>query len=256
MNKGEHNELLLKVYLIHLRDKKISTKLFGQITSVSFNNKEYASLPTNVNINNLKYYTKYQIISLCNKLGIAKSPPRAKSDVYINGNGYSVKSVASAPPALVNHTTRPGFEWACSYEGVNISVLDNLVSNYWSLRRSKQINEDISNKNEFSPFTNARHILQPLLNYFLFKGTGSGLSKYPADFILDYIDPLDDTTWGLFDKHNVVDYMWNRLTFSLRSKGMPNNYPMNPNNLSIQMWTNRIKGKYKGALHIRLSKNK
>lgn len=260
MNQGERDELIIQIKLIELRDRKL---VFNgmQISSVGFANKEYGILPTNFNIDDLLNMNDTDLLDFSNYLGIKKSPGGAKADAYINGDGYSLKSNNSAPPALVNHTTRPGFERVANIVNVDISILDRIIDNYWTLRKSGNIKEDILNSNPLSPFYNYKEELRPVLNYFLFKGSGSKLSKYQADYILSVVNPLDVNTWKIYDESNALDIIWDKLIFSLRaSKGMPSGYPdnlsikMQPLKTSIDKWTELSSNKYRGALHIRAKK--
>jgi len=256
MNSGEINELILKIVLVFLRDNTdLSFKLINDIKSVGFCSSEYANLPNGFNLNDLKQMNEQQIIELCRKVGIQKSPAKAKSDVYINKIGYSLKSFSSAPPAIVNHTSRPGFETACRYATVDIKDLDRLINRYWELREQGIIKEDVKNIDYSSPFKDYKHVFAPILQYFLFKGTGSGISDFPAQYILDYNNPINYQTWRILDKDGIIEKVWDKLIFSLRSKkGMPANYPNNINktlNSSISIWTKYFQHEYRGALHIR-----
>jgi hypothetical protein len=275
MNSGERNELRLKIMLVHLRDKKVKdVGPFSNIQSVGFKDKkgryfEYKKLPNDFNINNLRNLEDDQLKELASKMGISKSSTSNKSDVYINGKGYSVKSFEAANPALVNHTTRPGFEIACNYMGISIDKLDRIIENYWNLRQNGIITEDVKNSNPNSPFKDEKEYLRPILEYFLFYGSGRGKSDLPADYILDFHDPLNPNTWKILDKKNAVDIVWDRLVFSLRSKkGMESYLKLlekekkgqkltdkeKTKKESTDKWTKFIQGDYRGALHIRAEK--
>ena len=52
-------------------------------------------------------------------------------------------------------------------------------------------------------------------------------------------------------KPKYYDKIWSLLRFSMRSKGISENYPDCKNVASIRKWTKKRDGKYKGALHIR-----
>lgn len=259
MNIGEKNELLLKITLVSMRDRIMPNNgPIAVINSVGFANKEYGQLPSGLTIGGILLSSDSELECLASLSGISKAPSRSKSDVNINGEGYSVKSFASAPPALVNHTARPGFEVACKHVGANIADLDKLVENYWQLRTAGRIREDIKNTDSLSPFSNAKGILGPLLNYFLFLGTGSGLADHSAQFILDYENPVYPATWRVLTPDKALDELWDKLIFSLRSKkGMPSNYPNNRDksaNNSTRIWTRYFQNEYRGALHIRATK--
>lgn len=257
MNKGEKDELLVQIKLIELRDNAFNLNEVGIIKSVKLLN-EYLPLPKGFDINRLRYYSEEQLNKLANTCGITKAGGNYKADTIINDEPISIKSNCYAPPALVNHTTRPGFEFAALNTDANIESLDAIIREYWELRNSKNIGEDISNENVISPFKDNKEILRPFLNFFLFDGTGSSLSKLPANRILGFTNPLDVNTWHFYDKTNAVDLLWDKLVFSLRAKkGMPRGYPnMMSNKLkllkpSIDLWTNHIDGDYRGSLHIR-----
>lgn len=256
MNAGERDELLIKLKLIEMRDNGIPFPDGTLVNSVGFHH-EYLSLP--VNFKWTKITNDQELIDLCNNVGVTKAAGNFKSDVYINREGYSLKSFSAAPPALVNHTARPGFETACIHSNINISELDVLIEKYWELRLSGRISEDVRNSNPESPFKNAKATIKPILEYYLFKGTGRGPSPEPANFILDYSNPLDSSTWKKLTPTNAVDIVWDKLIFSVRSKkGMPKDYDMNTYNkdnaTSIALWTKYHGGEYRGALHIRASK--
>jgi hypothetical protein len=255
MNAGERDELLIKLKLIEMRDLSIS--FFGaKITSVGFDGREYQSLPPSFSFANAK--TSNAILSrVCQVVGIQKGAAFDKSDVCVNGDGYSLKSLSAAPPAIVNHTTRAGFEFACNHVGSNIGSLDVLINNYWKLRLAGKIREDVSNSDPLSPFSGAKDTLAPILQYFLFIGSGSRVSASPASFILDYSDPLNTNTWTRLDPTTAVDKLWANLVFSIRAKkGMPADY--NPSTYtgkhaaSIRQWVQFSSGEYRGALHIRV----
>lgn len=252
MNRGERNELLFKLNLVRLLDND-NVGPFESIKSVGFADIKYKRISELKDINNC---TDIELTEIAKNSNISKAPAMAKSDVYINNEGYSLKFVKAANPALVNHTARPGFEYACRHMNIDIKDLDNIVNNYWQLRLEGVISEDVKNSDKKSPFRSQKEILEPLLYYFLFLGTGSRLSNYPAEYLLDFADPFEPNTWKILSKHDAVDKIWGNLVFSLRSKNMPRNYPnikdINKKE-SISKWTKEIKGSYKGALHIRVS---
>ena len=254
MNNGELDELLIQLKLIELRDKGESVNYLDKIKSIGFL-KEYNKIP---DLSNWKLDKNIDIEKTIKYFGISKSPTNFKADTLINSIPFSLKSMRSAPPALVNHTTRPGFEFAANNSNGDIFELDKIIEEYWELRLNKKIPEDISNSDPRSPFQNKKNVLKPFINYFLFYGTGSKLSNLKSDMILSFEDPLDTSTWKFFDKNNAIDLFWDNLVFSLRSKkGMPKGYPDNLSNKmklnkhSIDKWSRFIDGDWRGSLHIR-----
>lgn len=255
MNSGERDELLIKLYLVTMRDNGASLN-GAQIKSVGFDGTEYRSIPTII-ANKFRTLTNEELAELTNSLSIGKAPGGAKSDVYINGIGYSLKSSSAAPSALVNHTSRPGFENVCNKVGVNIKELDKTIDEYWRLRFAGIIAEDTKISDSNCPFKNSKELIKPILEYFLFIGTGSKDSNYPAKYVLEFSNPCDTTTWKILNPSTAVDLIWDNLIFCLRAKkGMPANYNKEtyckPNAESIARWTEYCSGDYRGALHIRL----
>jgi hypothetical protein len=259
MNTGERDELLAQIKLIDLRDCNGFIPGLGDIRTVGFKN-EYRSLPIGFNLSSLKRYSDQDLNAFALSLGISKASGRMKADTIVNRVPVSIKSNNAAAPALVNHTTRPGFEFAGQHAGGIITELDRLVDEYWSLRNARAIGEDIKNSDPRSPFAANKAIVQPFLNHFLFLGTGASLSELPAEKILGLTDPLDVNTWSVYDKSNAIDIYWDKLIFSLRAKkGMPSGYPDNLSpkmqlvRPSVDRWTRHIDNGYRGALHIRSS---
>jgi len=263
INSGEINELLVKLRLIELRDSKEQVKLYEKtevIKSVGFKGKEYGSLPHGTNLNLIASKARFgdmsELETLNDTVGIMKAGVFDKADVYINGVGYSVKSLQAAPPALVNHTARDGWERACSYAKQSIAELDEIIAEYWDKRQKGIITEDVRNSNPSSPFRNHKDYLVKVLNYFLFTGSGSRVSPSPAEFILEFDNPLKVETWSIY-KDEYLEKFWNNLIFSLRSSKGMGNYPdiRDPKKKeSMAKWTVLYAGAYKGALHVRVGK--
>lgn len=237
VNVGETDEPRIIEKLISLRGRSVIP--FGTIESVAdFRGREYpADTP---------------------RSRILKAPTFAKRDIIVNQEGYSLKSTRAARPAIVNHTTREKWVRVCEKIGVHIDMLDIMVSEYWQLREQYRIGEDVATNNNLCPFGNTqerRLYLKDLINYFLFDGTGSKDSPYPADYILEFTDPLDPTVWKILDRNSAFDFMWPKIVFSIRSKkGMPPDYPRMSDvrkKALIKPWVRYIDEDYRGALHIR-----
>lgn len=255
MNNGERNELIIKLRLIQLRDQNATITICAKpinISSVGFLS-EYNRISDKIDFDKIMSYSDTQLHRIATQYGIDKAPARSKSDVFVNGIGISLKSIENSPPAIVNHTPRTGFETACNICGVEINLLDVIIDEYWSLRKRGKIKEDIHNTDPNSPFRNKKEVLKPILNYFLFDGSGKGLSNHRATVILDYTSPTNYNSWGTYNRENAVDLFWNKLVFSLRSKGMPDRYPNIEKSklVSIKKWTAFFQDKHRGALHIR-----
>lgn len=254
-NIGEYDELRIKLRLIELRDSNNEVVINGRkfkITSVGLE-KEFSNLPPGTKLQKM---SDIEIERLANKVGAGKSKGSYKADVNINGEGFSVKSHRSAPPAIVNHTPRWGWVRICKEIGSDIAPLDNMVKKYFELRRKGIIKEDVYNSDPNSPFKQSKEYLRPILNYFLFKGTGRSDSEYPAKYVLDCSDPYDIATWKIHDETNYLDMYWDSMKFSMRNKGFES-YPYSRESdrwktpLS-KPWAEKFDGTLKGSLHIRV----
>ncbi|MBQ8493508.1 MAG: hypothetical protein IJ464_04430 [Alistipes sp.] len=250
-NIGEYDEMRAKLRLIELRDAGKSIIIGGSevvVQTVKNNGVECSSLPTGTILSTM---SDSQIESMAKLVGAFKSPAGSKADVYVNGLGISVKSHRGANPAFLNHTHRAGFLKVCERVGVRINKLDEIIRDYWVKRKAGIIGEDIKNSDPNSPFKNHLAYLKPIMNYFLFKGTAQKDSPHPADYILDFINPLQESSWK-FSRDEYLDDNWDHIIFSVRSKGIPDSYPDGKNAIDIQPWVQVAEDKYKGSLHGRV----
>jgi hypothetical protein len=265
MNKGERAELLFIATLGCYRGSSLPIHGFngGVIQSIKTpSNKslievlDYSDSTTPLAISR---FSEAELIHFCKVNNIHKAGPLSKADIYINNVGYSLKYTGSAPPAIVNHTARPGWETAAKAKNVDINALDNLIDAYWTKRISGLIKEDVSNADENSPFKFNVEILSPYLEYFSFDGTGSGSSIHPASQVIEFNKPFDTTSWKCVSRTDFINDVWSKLVFSVRSKkGMPSDIDSPrlsaDKRASILRWSKNHQGELRGALHVRVRK--
>ena len=110
---------------------------------------------------------------------------------------------------------------------LDIQTLDTCITEYHWLRQNNRIGEDILNSNPLSPFQKFKDYFTPILKYFLFSGSGRGLSAYPADNVLLVLQssiykPLyNPQNWYWFSNSQpFIDEIWDFLIFSMRDKGL------------------------------------
>lgn len=251
-NIGEYDEMRANLRLIELRDTKKTVTMGGNVVGVlsvkNYKGEEFEPLPEGTDLAKL---SDLEVESLAKQVGAFKAPAGSKADVYVNGLGISVKSHRGANPAFLNHTHRAGFLKVCGRVGVSINKLDEIISDYWIKRKAGIIGEDVKNSDPKSPFKEHLKYLKPIMNYFLFTGNAQKNSPYPADYILDFTDPLDESSWK-FSKDEYLDDNWEHIIFSVRSKGMPPSYPKGKDATAIKPWVEYADGKYKGSLHGRV----
>ncbi len=253
MNKGEKAEIFFKAKLLYLKDSGEELADIGEITQLSDDS----------NLEDLEWDSEYlpllnnrdfECIQKC--IGLKKSSNMSKADVTINNISYSIK-LKDEKPSIINHTTRLGFERICDQLHIEIEILDGIILEYWKKRFDGTITEDIRNNDPRCPFITYKDYFKPIINYFVFTGSGSKDSKYIAEkvLVLDY-KALENVI-NIYDKDEYFDSIWSNLIFSLRGggkskRGMPKNYPNCKDSESISKWTRKIKGEYKGALSVRV----
>jgi len=255
MNKGEKNELLLKVYLCYLKKKNDKNSPFGLIKSLGFDEDSYNEFNDEIDFDSLDEEENLKQTS--KDLGIDKSSPINKADIHVNGVGYSIKYMSAAPPSIINHTTRKGFLRIANQLKIDISDLDELMNKYWDLRTSNQIAEDCGNNNSLSPFKDHKEILRPYLEYFCFTGTGASDSKNPAESVIKFSKYNDTSTWKIYSKAETIDEIWEGLYFCMRDigKGGVKDYENSPDKEVLEPWTRYSTNKYRGALSVRYKSN-
>lgn len=249
MNKGEKAELFLKASLLRFKDNNKTHPVLGKIIHLSDDtNLSSLNWKNEANV----FLQSFDVTNLVNTLGIGKARASSKADIAINGIQYSLKEINASPPAIVNHTPRPGFENVCKKVGVSIIKLDRIISNYWQLRQQGIIKEDTKTSDQNCPFKPHKKYLKPIIEYFIFTGTGQGDSNHPADKILEINYRNLHNEMKIFEKDTYFDQVWDKLVFSIRSKGMSPKYPNCKNHNSISKWTRIAERKPKGSLHIRV----
>ena len=253
-NVGEKDELIIKIFLVEARMKSMQLPIgdkIERISSVGMKDREFLDTPFEANWNDLSAAEIVAVAAVCK---IGKSVPSFKADVYVNNVGISIKSQRKSPPTIINQTSRSKILRVMNAIHNPIYTLDNMIMNYWNLRLSTTIGEDVRNSNSLSPFlscasVDGKEYLAPLLNYFAFTGSGTADSECPADYIMEILDPMDSSTWVYYDHNNYIDSIWTRLIFSIRGKGLPKK--LVPEDY---LWIKEIENKKKGTLNVRVSR--
>ena len=254
MNIGEKSEYYLKAFLLKQKDKELEETIFGKIDQLSDDGNLEELEWTDDAEEDLQ---EFNIEQLNYTLGASKSGKFSKADISINNITYSVKETSGSNFAIVNHTRRDGFEFACEQCDSSIKTLDEIIKSYWELRLAGTLTQDVPTNQENSPFSPYKEYFEPIINYFLFTGTGSRVSTFPAMRVLE-INDYTTLPEGIeiIEREEYFERIWDNLVFSVRSKNMPKGYPdeiNQENHASIMRWTREVDGKHKGALHIRVN---
>jgi len=244
-NTGEKNEILLKAYLMRAMVKNsILNKApydLKEIKSLRFGPNTFYPIWKDDHEMSLRDKDTDYLVNI-----FPKTKSSYKADLEINNIAYSVKTNEGAFPAIINHTNRKGFLKVCERLKISIELLDSMVEKYWFLRENNVIKEDVKTTDVNFPF-GQREYLKPILKYFLFMGTGKQYSEFPADKLLEFLDPYDPSTYTIYEQESIIDEIWDDLVFSIRAKGMPKK----PDR-EIMPWVRCVDGKYKGSLHVRV----
>ena len=233
MEPFERGKLLLKLMLVLARDRRA---MQGRIQTAGFV-REYGELPPDLGVATLGRLGDGEIAALADSVGIRPAPAGAKCDILMNGMGYRIESLAAHPPVIVRDVEPDGLAEACRLAGVPADRLDGRLEACRRLReeRARQAAPEHDpgadpaagtlDAGEFriadpaSPLKDDKEWLAPLLEYFWFTGSERGKSHFPADYLLDYDDPLNMNTWRTFDKRHAIESVWERLAIRVAAAG-------------------------------------
>lgn len=263
-NLGESGELLVKAKILHMMQNGenfcdgsvIKHVHLGDFKSAKGNFSYNENIQENIICEVCESGDSWTYDTIKEKLsryGITKAGSRMKADLAINEYFYSLKS-SSSRPAIINHTFRDGFSAVAKYTNANIDFLDTEILRYWENRTTGKIGEDLSRntREKFNLFwsDDFKEKFRSIFNYFAFKGSGAGLSKRPADLVLEYSDPLDSSSWKIMSPDTFYDTCWLDLIFCIRNKNDKND-TVDSLSEENRIWARKIDGKIRGRLHVR-----
>lgn len=213
MEAKDQSDTLFKLMLVLVRDRKA---MQGRIRSVGYT-REYGELPPDLGVYTLSNLQADEIRALADRINMRKMKPLgAKSDIYLNDVGYVIYNLTHEPPVIMDGVTRDGMEAVCQQAGAAIEELDACISEYQRLRADGTIGEEVANTDLQSPFRSRRELLEPIIRYYLFEGSESGMSMFPAECAIDYVDPLNTNTWSVYEPEEMMDLIWDRLVFAVK----------------------------------------
>jgi hypothetical protein len=185
---------------------------------------------------------------------IIKASSRCKADIVIDfvSTGKrifpSIKSLDGNSPAIVNHTPRHHSQWSVLLDLNEGLLLDSIIQRMNETKTTEDVhvhNLNLSDDEEV--------VLHKVIRYFVFEGTGCGVSHCPADSVL-YTKGGDVVNF-FPDKDAYVTHIFDKLVLSMRDKSMPS--ITNDKYTLCEPWVyyNEKSGKHKGSLHIRVLMN-
>ncbi len=265
-NIGEEGELLIKAKALQcMQSGDHIAAIGGRVSSLHVgdfktNRGTYStklSCPAIGNVSNISYQGYEDLKQKLAKFGIVKAGTSMKADIQINGANYSIKS-SDKRPAIINHTFRRGFLRITRLLGTPIEPLDQEVASYWDTRLGDEfeLGEDISgyDRKRTSIFFGEefKEYFRPIFNYFAFTGTGRSGSPAPAEYILEFDDPTDTSTWKVISKAAFYDLAWPDLIFSVRDK-LAKGQRLSTSTMPAddKPWAKVSRGKIQAQLHVR-----
>lgn len=248
---------IVLVKLLELRKHIVKTGNHEfKINSLSFLGHDFMRAK---NVPRLEVADYNQCIRYLKVINYPHSSKNLRWNIEINGKRVQIRSLSDNTRALINHTNRAKFCTICQRAGVDIKELDDIVDRYWELRTLGIISEDVSMDDENCPFRNHRKELEKLFTWIAFNSVTDVKDITNGDngceYILDYRDPEDTTTWNIFGKKDYIKVIYDHLVFSLRdNKGMPKGYTPYSDEFDpkIKPWVRLRNNRFKGALHIRI----
>jgi hypothetical protein len=211
-------------------------------------------------------YDMETLVPMKRESTIKKSKSGNKSDFiikFIKNNTFincSIKCKHGAMPAILNHTPRSAKVFQCNGKlTLELKKLDEIIKYLNNERSNGKVGEDVHIK-KMNIDGKSRTCIINVISYFLFEGTGVGISKCPSNSILEIQDPNDIKKWKYYncitdnDKKKYVEKIYDNIVISMRDKGMPTkkNDLCNPWIFFQKKENGAIKEK--GSLHIRLKK--
>lgn len=172
----------------------------------------------------------------------------------------SIKSFNGKNPAIINHTPRSANVFQSGVLQQDIPYLDQFISIINNKRINKESKQDIFLR-DITINDKIKESINNTLKYFIFKGSGSRISKLESNCIL-YVNTFRIRKWTFYncieekDKDKYVSSIYDKCIVSMRSKGMPNN----KDKLTLSkpwIYKDTQKGKIllKGSFHVRVNLN-
>lgn len=246
LNKGEKEEI-----------KCVKTMLINKYTNnFKYFNKHFGTSITSTDI--VEIYNPGDTTQLSTISKVKKAGSTYKNDITVKIEEkvfhISIKTVDSAPPAIMNHTPRTANVFTKGgYLYHILPILDKIIAKYIAKRETHMIGEDV-NITQIISSKKEEETMIALLKYFVFYGTGSKISKNSVNSIYEITKEKKTDYNNLFicdtneKQSRYIKKMLPKCIMSLRNKGMPK---------IIKEYNNpwlftETKTKVKGALHIRI----
>nr|AOP19043.1 hypothetical protein [Halimeda discoidea] len=263
LNFGEFGEFFIKAQLLCFKNQNIQT-VFGDIQKLE-NTPGQLIQNKKLTLFQLYTFTNIELKNCFEKSNIFKAKNSSKADVFINNRGLSIKILEKGYPTIINHTHRQNFLQVLEYLKLDIQILDICILEYHNLCQNNKIGEDIINSHPLSPFYKFKSYFTPILQYFLFNGSGRGLSELPAEIVL-FVKKIDSCdipqNWFWFsNSQQFIDEIWDFLIFSIRDKGLNYEKRSCESKKKMAPWIDKYKSrktqkiKKKGCLHVRIHKS-
>ena len=185
---------------------------------------------------------------------IQKASSRSKADIIIDfvdvGKRIfpSIKSLDGNSPAILNHTPRHHVQWSELLDLNEGLVLDSIIQRMNETKTTEDVHIlhlNLSNEEKL--------VIHKVIRYFVFEGTGCGVSVCPADSVLY---TKNGSVHKFYNEKDIyITHIIDKLILSMRDKSMP---PVTSDKYILcEPWVyyNEKSNKHKGSLHIRVLMN-
>ncbi|GIP17538.1 hypothetical protein J40TS1_31800 [Paenibacillus montaniterrae] len=211
MEQLERQTYLMKLMLVLMRDRKARQ---AQVRSVGYL-REYGELPEDMGVNTLGKLTDEALQALAEQIGMKKRPAGGKSDIYMNDLGYVLVSTEAVTSLMENADEQDLLELAD-----HLQLSRSIVAPTLERLREKQAAQStselvVSLASADGAFQSEQKQWAKLISYWWCNGSANAPSKFPAELVLSYADPLNMNTWDIVEPDAYLDSRWERLQLKL-----------------------------------------
>lgn len=208
MEQLERQMYLMKLMLVLMRDRQARQ---AQVRSVAYV-REYGELPEDLGVHSLGNKSNEELLALAEPVGIKKRPAAGKCDVYMNELGY-VFVASQHPTMLINGAELQ--ELTALAEQLGLSKLTELLADTASVTEHEaalaQLKLSVNDKALASEW---KQQWTKLISYWWCKGSASAPSRFPAELVLCFSDPLNMNTWDIYEPDAYIESVWEYIVLS------------------------------------------
>lgn len=178
-----------------MRDRKARQ---AQVRNVGYL-REYGELPHELGVSTLGNMSDEELVSLAEQIGMKKRPATGKSDIYMNDLGYMLISGVQQSTLVDGAPIEELIELAEQLQLVEVGR--ELVNSTNSLEGIELPRNDEAMRKQWAK----------LVSHWMCQGDVASPSRFPADLILCYQNPLNMNTWDIYEPEAYIEAIWKQL---------------------------------------------